>query len=108
MDFCGVFDPISPGSERLFAIDIGQDLDPFDAISSATTSVSIARFSLATDPNPSNIIAGSVIISGDQIRQALGGDTLVPNATYVWLTKATTIQGNTIVSYGHLPCIPIQ
>ena len=82
---------------ELFTFDFSQVLSPSETISTATCAVIVMN---GDDPNPSSIIVGAAVISGQTASQRIANG--VNDVTYRLSMTVTTSQGNTYVGVGDL------
>lgn len=83
---------------ELFGFDFSQVLDSGESISTASCSVIVMT---GTDPNPSNILIGSAIITGTKANQRIANG--ISEVTYRLIMTITTSLGNTYTLVGDLP-----
>ena len=83
---------------ELFSFDFNPVLQPTETLSTAACTAITLQ---GTDPNPSDILSGSVSISlGKATQRVLGG---LADNTYRLIMTCTTNQGNTYTCTGDIP-----
>jgi hypothetical protein len=114
MPFGGDFTPRSPGELRTFSFDFAKDLATGDAIASATTTLSAYS---GTDANAATLLNGSpqllagkggaVTVVAQQIGTNAGNTNgFLPSVNYRWTINATSVNGEKLVWFIHIPINP--
>lgn len=97
------FDPIDAGSSERFTFDFANDLQPGDAIGSASWQCEVAAISEGTDPDAASHIDGpAAVFRVSMSTQRISG--LQPGVTYCLTATAQTLAGDVISLWSHVRC----
>ncbi len=100
------FDPTEPGSVGDYTIDFGPNVPPAGSIDSVVwaTTVRYVAPTYSLDPSPGSLVHGSPSVSGSATIQRLEG--FVAGNTYLVTATATMSDGEVVILWCGLPCVP--